>query len=95
MKIEILLLHMVAGNGHLEVCKLSHPKGLDHEQRALTATTIDTTEMTSMVQNSRLASFIDAPNASNNTPLHWAALNNHLLVVQFLYSQSADLIAKE
>lgn len=47
-----------------------------------------------MVQNSQLASYISAPNASNNTPLHWAALNNHLNVVQYLYSQSADLLLK-
>lgn len=89
-----VLLHMVAGNGHLEVCKLLIQRVLEHEQRALTAATMNTTEMTSMAQNSRLAAFIDAPNASNNTPLHWAALNNHLLVVQFLYTQSADLLLK-
>lgn len=88
------LLHMVAGNGHLEVCKLLIQRALEHEQRALTAATMDTTEMTSMVQNSRLATLINPPNASSNTPLHWAALNNHLLVVQYLYSHSADLFQR-
>lgn len=88
------LLHMVAGNGHLDLCKLLIQNVLEYEQRALTATNMDTTEVANTVQNSRLTNYINTPNASQNTPLHWAALNNHLLMVQYLYSQSADPLLK-
>lgn len=84
------LLHMVAGNGHLDLCKLLIQHVLDYEQKALTVTNMDTTELPSTVQNSRLTNYINTPNTSKNTPLHWAALNDHLLMVQYLYSQSAD-----
>ena len=87
------LLHMAAGNGHLEVCTLLIQRVIEHEQHRLTATA-STAGAASMVQNSILPSYANAPNASSNTPLHWAALNNHLPTVQYLYSQSADPLLK-
>ena len=88
------LLHMVAGNGHLEMIQLLIQNILDHEQRMAVTIPTDTTEMTIASQSNRLLTYINTPNSSKNTPLHWAALNNHLDMVQYLYSQSADPLLK-
>ncbi|KAG6877594.1 hypothetical protein C0992_009640 [Termitomyces sp. T32_za158] len=55
---ENTILHMVCGNGHLDVLEYILP----------------------LVPSSLLA----AQNSAQSTPLHWAALNKHLAVVQKL-----------
>ena len=85
------LLHMVAGNGHLEMIQLLIQTILEYEQRMASTYT---TEVIITSPNNRLLTYINTPNSSKNTPLHWAALNNHLDIVQYLYSQSADPLLK-
>jgi len=41
-----------------------------------------------------ISAFVNHPNHSGNTPLHWAALNTHLACVQVLVQAGADISAK-
>lgn len=45
----------------------------------------------SEISPSSVSSLVNAQNAARNSPLHYAALNNHLDTVKFLVSAGADL----
>ncbi|ETN44535.1 uncharacterized protein HMPREF1541_10205 [Cyphellophora europaea CBS 101466] len=75
------LLHYPAANGAIAL--VSHLLSLVQPQHAPSSTATSKPAP-------QVAQILNHSNASGNTPLHWAALNGHLEVVQALVTAGAD-----
>jgi hypothetical protein len=74
------LLHWPSANGNLEVVEYLLSLLLPPEQNGTNAASADKSA----------PSLVNHKNISGNTPLHWAALNGHLLCVKALVAAGAD-----
>ncbi|KAL9585139.1 MAG: hypothetical protein Q9212_001705 [Teloschistes hypoglaucus] len=78
------LLHYASANGGIDVLHyLLHPLA--------TAVTTEPNVQTGGPATPSMGLSLDIQNEAGNTPLHWAAMNGHLEVVELLVESGADL----
>lgn len=87
------LLHYCSANGFLDLLKLYLDK-LDVKASNLTDSTLSEEQSPAGPKALSQDHLINRQNKQGNTPLHWAAYNGHLKVVELLVSCGADMWIK-